>query len=1060
MVKHFHHNVSEQICADTCREGYKNSCCDDAREGRNACSHFHRHEATQSRVTGASGHVGPTTHRRASDVCCVPGRCSDDGEKNKRLGVTLRCQPVQCESDSRSYEADRNSRRVAFNSKRFSCMQCEERWSLEEPSYRSEEGVPCCSSSNHDSTQVYGQSCGSTPTKDSNPRVHNSTTCCSGHSSKQRHSTRSIIKALEVHERLSQCQDGHGVDKADVGPGSRGLHISKRILNCVTRLVWKQRVHSDPRSSDLEKGGSDSDTNVHVSVNISGMTCTTCSKKALNVLARMSGVQNPKLNFVTESGEFDLDSGQDPTEVILQLERETGFRCSQTSKDLQTVEVTMCDLEAKHLKEKQVSGISSMSKTGNKTYSVNFDPAVIGARSLLALVPSQSLSTAHPDVVSISSRRRLWQLTWSTLIAALLTIPVVVLAWSNNSIPRSSKYAGSLVLATCVQGIAIPEFYVGAIKSLIFSRVVEIDMLVVISITAAYVYSVTTVALIQHGHASIQEPIFETSTMLVTLILLGRVISAAVRLKAYKAVSLKSLQAETALLIDKASVPSKIDVRLLEYGDTILVPPHTRVVTDGQIISGSSAIDESMITGESLPVSKTTGDIVTAGTMNGSSPLNILVTRLPGRNSITDIADLVEDALQTKPRIQDLADKVAGWFIPVIVSVSLVVFTIWIVVGLRVRGKNVGESFGLAITYAIAVLAVSCPCALGLVIPMALIVAGGLAAKSGIVIKHASATEQALKTTDVIFDKTGTLTKDTLNVVDEIYNHKDLSIVEIQSLVFSLAHSNSHPVSAAVADWLGSQKATTQRLEDIHSIPGAGLTATLNKRLLKAGNPYWLGIDSHPEIRRLLDNGLTVLSVTVDSKLVATYGLRNELRPEAAAVIENLRRRGLDCHIVSGDGPRAVEDIAQKVNISLHNTASCQSPAAKQKYTKMLADRGKIVLFCGDGTNDAVAVAQAHIGVQIGSISDVTRASADVVLTGGLEAIPALLDISKQTYTRIIFSFVWSGIYNTIAVLLAAGAFVKIRIAPAYAGLGEIVSVLPVILITLTLMSFKRKPLL
>lgn len=225
--------------------------------------------------------------------------------------------------------------------------------------------------------------------------------------------------------------------------------------------------------------------------------------------------------------------------------------------------------------------------------------------------------------------------------------------------------------------------------------------------------------------------------------------------------------------------------------------------------------------------------------------------------------------------------------------------------------------------------------------------------------------------------------------------------------------------------------------------------------LSRAGNPFWLGLESRTEISTLVDRGMTVLCVAVDREPVAVFGLKSNMRPEAASVIADLHKRGLACHIVSGDTSKVVNDVAQAVGIPISNVASRHAPAQKQKYVQGLMASKKVVLFCGDGTNDAVAVAQANVGVQIGAASAVTRGTADVVLLGGLDGVPALLTLSKRSFRRITFNFVWSAIYNLFAILLAGGAFVKVRIPPAYAGLGEIVSVMPVILAALTLMRVK-----
>ena len=822
-----------------------------------------------------------------------------------------------------------------------------------------------------------------------------------------------------------------------------------------TRSIAIKAGNSIATLGDVEKGHPNQVT--PVMVKISGMTCTSCSKKGINVLSRINGITDPHINFVAGMGRFDLDCQLDPAKIICQFERESGFRCSQIKEDLQKADVCMSEVEAKQFGEELPAGVDSVLRINSRTYSVRYDPTVIGARSLLSLIPSGSLAAPTNNSNLIHDRKRLYQMALNTIFAAAFTVPVVVLAWSRNPTPHSELSIILLVLATCVQAIAVPEFYIRAIKSLVFGRVVEMDMLVVISITAAYGYSVVAFALTQRGYVLEQQAFFETSSLLVTLILLGKLLSVIARLRASTAVSMQSLQSKIALLVDRSEKVVELDARLLEYGDSVIIPPRTSIVTDGEIIDGSSAIDESMVTGETIPVPKQHGNSVMAGTINGSTQITIRVIRLPGQNSITDIASLVENALEAKPRVQDLADKVASWFIPAIIATSCVVLAIWIAIALKFRNKNVGGSFGLAITYSIAVLAVSCPCALGLAVPLVLIIASGVAAKSGIIIKQAFALERAYRTTDVIFDKTGTLTTGALEVIKEEYFHHDsLLTAEVKPLIFSLLKDVTHPVSAAVANRLRNEVSTSFVFDDTKSLPGAGLTATWKGLELKAGNPYWLGIDATPSVSQLLDRGMTILAVTLRSEPIALYGLQSTLRPEAPAVIQDLRRRKVTCHIVSGDAAKAVENVAQSLGIPLSDIASRQTPSAKKAYVQKLIAQGKMVLFCGDGTNDAIAVAQAHVGVQVGSASDIMRAAADVVLRGGLEGVPALLDLSRQTFGRVVFNFCWAGIYNLFAILLAAGAFVKVRIPPAYAGLGEIVSVLPVVLVALSLLGYKR----
>ena len=288
------------------------------------------------------------------------------------------------------------------------------------------------------------------------------------------------------------------------------------------------------RSDDIEKGRPDK--TIHMAISISGMTCTSCSKKCLSVLDRITGVTGANINFVAGTGEFDLDCRLDPAKVVSQFEHETGFKCSRLIRDFQTLDISMSESEAKRLKDKALAGVRSVSKVDKKTYSVNFDPTLVGARSLLELVPLGSLAAQRNDSTLVSNKMRLVQMAWSTALAAALTIPVVVLAWSNNSIPYSKRSIVSLVLASLVQAIAVAEFYVGALKSLIFSKVVEMDMLVLISSTAAYGYSVVAFALTHRGYLLEQGEFFETASLLITLIMFGRLISAVARMKALSAV--------------------------------------------------------------------------------------------------------------------------------------------------------------------------------------------------------------------------------------------------------------------------------------------------------------------------------------------------------------------------------------------------------------------------------------------------------------------------------------------------------------------------------------------
>ncbi|KAI7501544.1 heavy metal translocatin [Hortaea werneckii] len=765
----------------------------------------------------------------------------------------------------------------------------------------------------------------------------------------------------------------------------------------------------------------------HVVLNVTGMTCTGCSKKLTNVLHGIPGLSNIKVTFVSGTAAFELDPGNERIsveDIVTLVERQTGFKLARVTSGYMHLDVLLESSSIRHLEEASPDGLVSVEKVrGKHFYRITYDPTLVGARDLLP--HNAALAPPVPDSTLTEGKKRLVNMTLAFLLSAVFTIPVVVLNWSNTSVPRQTREITALILATIPQLITVPEFYAGAIKALIFSRMIEMDMLVVISITAAYFYSIVAFALYEARISVKEAAFFETSSLLITLVLLGL---------------------ETTHIVQPDGATIELDARLLQFGDTIRVAPHTRIVTDVDVISGASAVDESMLTGEANPVPKQAGDSLVAGTLNGPGVLEGRLRRLPGANSLTDIANLVEKALGSKPRIQDLADKVASWFIPTIVAIAIATLIIWSVVALRVRGENAGGAIGTAITYGIAVLAISCPCALGLAVPMVLVIAGGVAARAGVVIREADAIERGYKTTDVVFDKTGTLTKADLTVATmSSPQMRNVTHEEALALTNILVSGNSHPVSQAIGLYLKGHDGLEPKIDHVNSVPGAGIEAKWKSFTVKAGNPYWNSTDTEPCVRDIIEAGMTAFSVTIDGTLILAFGLHSQIRDEAASVVQALQRQNIRCHIVSGDTDKAVQGIASRVGIEASNVASRHSPAQKMEFVKQLQSDGRIVLFCGDGTNDAVAIAQANVGVQVGTASDVTNGVCDVTLLGGLEGILALLDISKRAFSRITFNFVWAAVYNVFAVLLASGALVKFRIPPAYAGLGEIVSVCPVI---------------
>lgn len=815
----------------------------------------------------------------------------------------------------------------------------------------------------------------------------------------------------------------------------------------------------------LEKGRGGT-PNAHAVLTVQGMTCTGCENKLLRALEAAPTACNIKTSFVLCRAEFDYDSGVANLQALVQaLEQRTGFSIKPVNvgktRELRLSVAKLDEFLALPLPK----GVESVSCADKDVIIVSYDPHAIGARDVLAAYAtfSPTLAPEPRDPAMTAGAQHIRTLFLRTVLSASLTVPVLVLAWAPLPAHPRAYAIASLVLATLVQVLITGPIYRSALTSLVVARTVETDMLVVLSTSAAYVYSVVACGLGLAGRAlEGGTGFFETSTLLVTLIVLGQLVSAYARQRAMEAISIRTLQQDVALLVHPGAgeEEEEVDARLLQYGDTFKVAPDAMVITDGVVCSGASEVDESMMTGEARPVPKVVGSSVVAGTVNGPSVLLVRVTRLSGENTISEIAEMVDDARFSRAKVQALVDRIVGWFVPAIVAAAIITFVIWVAVGRVVQGRSGGGAAASALTYAIAVLAVSCPCAIALAVPMVVLIAGGVAAKQGLVFKAATTLEVARTVNHVVFDKTGTLTEGKLGVVaSELWPAQDF---DVEAMIIELVKDSKHPVARAVSEHLKAKtgdSAEMLKLEKVEMITGKGIQGIIGGSPIRGGNPAWLEVDNHPSVKPLLEDGLTVFCVTHNGRLLAAFGLEDTLRPEAPHVLAALRARNIAVSILSGDHRAAVDKVAARLGIApTHALAGCL-PADKQVYIASLAEKGQRVLFCGDGTNDAVALARADVGVHLHTEEGAgfaASAAADVVLLRpDLNGVLALLQLSDAVTRRVALNFGWAAVYNVVAILFAAGAFVDVRLPPAYAGLGEIVSVLPVVLVALQLKWFK-----
>lgn len=883
-----------------------------------------------------------------------------------------------------------------------------------------------------------------------------------------------------------------------------GSSEDSQFVGCHQSLV--------PAAIDLEKGS----TAEHAVIQISGMTCTGCERKLQRVLSSIAGVHNIKISLVLGRAEFDVDAGMSVNKVTSLMERQTGFKCvvhweghqlevlipgrpsaqalrlgtiAATSEKDSTLllhglagpkypfgveDVKIIDSKGREWKSGTAkNGLGQrlgfnmfMPKPYQYSARISYNPHIVGARNLLekGFGAPLSLGPLSSAPATATDTDHLRQTLYMTLLSVALTIPVLIMAWAPVPPAKIAYGSSSLALATLVQFVIAGPFYPKALMALLFSGMIEMDLLIVISTTTAYIYSVVAFAYETKGKPLSVGGFFQTSTLLVTLIMCGRLASAYARRKAADSISIQALQPSTALLCLETR-ERLIDVRELQYGDVFKVLPDSIVPTDGIIVSGETEIDESMITGEAIPVPKSSGSQVVAGSVNGPGPLLVRLTQLPIDNTISRIAGMVDKAKLSKPKVQETADRVASYFVPCILALTVIVFSTWVAIGIAVRGASTPDAIVTALTYAVAVLIVSCPCAIGLAVPMVMVIAGGVGAKHGVIFKSPEAIENARKASHVVFDKTGTLTQGKFIVVEEVYREQNHS--KAAAIAKQLTSSSKHPVSQALTKHLEYLENSSIKLESVSSAVGKGMHATLDGQSVRGGNPFYVDAVEDPDVQRLLHQGLTVFCIRHGSALLAIYGLRDALRTDTAKVISALQARDILVSIVSGDSIVAVDQLATELGIPLSHAKGQCNPEAKARYITSLStaapsssNRKITTIFCGDGSNDAVALAQADIGIHMAGGTDVAKSAADVILTySSLAGILALIDLSRESMRRVYLNFAWSFAYNLLAILLAAGAFVTARIPPTYAGLGELVSVLPVIAVAMQLrwMRFRRE---
>ena len=589
------------------------------------------------------------------------------------------------------------------------------------------------------------------------------------------------------------------------------------------------------------------------------------------------------------------------------------------------------------------------------------------------------------------------------------------------------------ILATPVQFIGGWGFYVGAWQA-IRSRAINMDFLIALGTTVAYFYSVAVLFFPEVLPVKVEERdvYFEVSAVIIAFVLLGKYMEEIIKTRSSAAVrKLLDLKPATAMVIREGQ-EMEVPVESVMAGEICVIRPGQRVPTDGEVIEGSSSIDESMLTGESMPVDKKPGSAVIGGTINRSGLLHIRATRVGKDTALAQIIKLVEEAQGSTAQIQRIADKVTAYFVPAVVAVAFLAFFGWWAAG----------NFPQALLAFIAVLIISCPCALGVATPAALMVGVGKGAEAGILIRGAEILERAQSVTTVVFDKTGTLTKGEPNVTDVVAlsGHQEDQVLRIAASVES---GSEHPLGEAIVRGAKHRNLALAKIEGFAAISGHGIKGTVNGTRVLLGNRRLLnkeGIDTAPAedtMTRLESEGKTAMLVALDKELAGIIAVADTLKLEAEEAIADLRSEGVEVVMLTGDNKRTADAIGRRLGIA--RVIAEVLPQDKAATIQRLQQGGKAVAMVGDGVNDAPALATAQIGIAIGSGSDVAKETGGIILVrDDVRDVVAAIRLSRATMRKIKQNLFWAFIYNTLGIPIAAFGFLNPIIAAAAMALSSL----------------------
>ncbi len=752
---------------------------------------------------------------------------------------------------------------------------------------------------------------------------------------------------------------------------------------------------------------------------IRGMTCATCAGAVESALKARHGVSKANVNFAAEKATVEYDPAVIGEKDLVKAIEDAGYGVAISEAVFDITGMT-CATCARTIEEalSSLDGVVSASvNLATERATVRYDPEMItiaGLKKAISDAGYQAVPRGDSlgDTVKEARAREDRRLRILLIFSFLLAVPTFILSMAVPFEMSTNNWI-LLALATPVQLVAGWQFYVGAYKA-IRNRRANMDVLIALGTSAAYIYSllVTVAPGVFDG-----EVYFDTAALIISIVLLGRYFEARAKGRTSEAIKkLMGLRPSTAtVIVDGREV--ELPIEDVEVGHTVVVRPGEKIPVDGLVIDGASAVDESMLTGESMPVDKKPGDQVSGATINKNGYLKFRATKVGKDTVLSQIIRLVEQAQGSKAPIQRLADSVAAIFVPTVLAVATLAFLGWYLVG--------GESFVFRLTAFISVLVIACPCAVGLATPTAIMVGTGKGAQNGILIKSAEALEKACRVKTIVFDKTGTLTRGKPAVTD-IVATDGLSQEEVLRLAAVAEKGSEHPVGQAIVDAANGNLPGLPEPEAFQAFGGRGILAQVDGREVLLGNRALMsenGVEtvSHEgKIQELEGSGKTVMIMSVDRKMAGLIAVSDTPRQNAPEAIDQLHGMGIETVMLTGDNRRTAEAIARQVGIG--KVVAEVLPEDKVKAVLQLRQGGNLVAMVGDGINDAPALAQADVGIALGSGTDIAMESGDIVLVkDDLRDVVAAVKLSRYTIGKVKQNLFWAFFYNSIGIPIAAG---------------------------------------